>query len=99
MVFVWSHLTRGNPAYTLVQVATNDLIILVVFALLVKFLLGLSNVIVPWDTLFYSVLFFVVIPLTAGVLTRKQVVSKRVRRILMKHFCRGLITRRLWGYY
>ena len=77
MVFVWSHLTRGNPAYTLVQVATNDLIILVAFAPIVKFLLGLSNVIVPWDTLFYSVLFFVVIPLTAGVLTRKQVVSKR----------------------
>lgn len=77
MVFVWSHLTRGNPAYTLVQVATNDLIILVAFAPLVKFLLGLSNVIVPWETLFYSVLFFVVIPLTVGVLTRKQVVSKR----------------------
>ena len=56
MVFVWSHLVKGNPAYTLVQVATNDLIILLAFAPIVKFLLGLSNVEVPWDTLFYSIL-------------------------------------------
>ncbi|KXL52263.1 sodium bile acid symporter family protein [Anaerotignum neopropionicum] len=76
MVFVWSQLTKGNPAYTVVQVATNDLIILVAFVPIVKFLLGISNVSVPWDTLIISVVLFVVIPLTAGVLTRMYV-SKR----------------------
>jgi ACR3 family arsenite transporter len=70
MVFVWSHLTKGNPAYTVVQVATNDLIILVAFVPIVKFLLGVSDVFVPWDTLFLSVVLFVVIPLTGGALTR-----------------------------
>ena len=50
MVFVWSTLTNGDPAYTVVQVATNDLIILVAFAPIVKFLLGISNVVIPWDT-------------------------------------------------
>jgi ACR3 family arsenite transporter len=70
MVFVWSHLTKGNPAYTVVQVATNDLIILIAFAPIVKFLLGVSNVAVPWGTLLLSVLLFVVIPLGSGILTR-----------------------------
>ncbi len=70
MVFVWSHLTKGNPAYTVVQVATNDLIILVAFTPIVAFLLGVSGVAVPWDTLILSVVLFVVIPLTAGILTR-----------------------------
>lgn len=70
MVFVWSTLTKGNPAYTVVQVATNDLIILVAFVPIVKFLLGVSNVTVPWDTLILSVVLFVVIPLVGGVLTR-----------------------------
>ena len=70
MVFVWSQLTKGNPAYTVVQVATNDLIILVAFIPIVKFLLGVSNVTVPWDTLILSVVLFVVIPLVGGVLTR-----------------------------
>lgn len=69
MVFVWSTLTKGNPAYTVVQVATNDLIILVAFVPIVKFLLGVSNVAVPWDTLILSVVLFVVIPLVGGVLT------------------------------
>ena len=55
MVFVWSTLTKGNPAYTVVQVATNDLIILVAFVPIVKFLLGVSNVLVPWDTLILSI--------------------------------------------
>ena len=64
MVFVWSCLTKGNPAYTVVQVATNDLIILVGFVPIVKFLLGMSDISVPWSTLFLSVLLFVVIPLT-----------------------------------
>ena len=62
MVFVWSTLTKGNPAYTVVQVATNDLIILVAFVPIVRFLLGVSNVSVPFDTLILSVVLFVVIP-------------------------------------
>lgn len=76
MVFVWSYLTKGNPAYTVVQVATNDLIILIAFVPIVKFLLGISNVSVPWDTLILSVVLFVVIPLSGGILTR-MLVSKR----------------------
>lgn len=70
MVFVWSNLTKGNAAYTVVQVATNDLIILVAFVPIVKFLLGISNVSVPFDTLILSVVLFVVIPLAGGILTR-----------------------------
>lgn len=70
MVFVWSHLTKGDPAYTVVQVATNDIIILIAFVPIVKFLLGVSDVYVPWDTLFLSVILFVVIPLAGGILTR-----------------------------
>lgn len=77
MVFVWSTLTNGNPAYTVVQVATNDLIILFAFVPIVKFLLGVSNVVVPTDTLFLSVVLFVVIPLAAGVLTRLLVVKSK----------------------
>ena len=70
MVFVWRTLTKGNPAYTVVQVATNDLIILIAFVPIVKFLLGVSKVSVPFDTLILSVVLFVVIPLAAGILTR-----------------------------
>lgn len=77
MVFVWSTLTKGEPAYTVVQVATNDLIILVAFIPIVKFLLGVSNVSVPWDTLALSVVLFVVIPLTGGILTRMNVIKKK----------------------
>ncbi|QBG48229.1 ACR3 family arsenite efflux transporter [Verrucomicrobia bacterium S94] len=77
MVFVWSHLTKGNPAYTVVQVATNDLIILVAFVPIVKFLLGVSNVFVPWDTLILSVVLFVVVPLTAGALTRGHMLKTK----------------------
>ena len=77
MVFVWSYLSKGDPAYTLVQVAVNDLIILVAFAPIVALLLGVGGINVPMDTLLLSVLLFVVIPLTAGVLTRKIVVKHR----------------------
>ena len=76
MVFVWSTLTKGNPAYTVVQVATNDLIILVAFVPIVKFLLGVSDVSVPLDTLILSVVLFVVIPLGGGILTRINVIKK-----------------------
>jgi ACR3 family arsenite transporter len=70
MVFVWSYLTRGNPAYTLVQVAINDLVILVAFVPIVKFLLGVNQITVPYATLIYSTIFFVVIPLSAGYISR-----------------------------
>ncbi len=77
MVFVWSHLTRGNAAYTVVQVATNDLIILVAFTPIVAFLLGVGGVTIPWDTLILSVVLFVVIPLAGGIITRNVLVKKR----------------------
>ena len=77
MVFVWSTLTKGNPAYTVVQVATNDLIILVAFVPIVKFLLGVSDVSVPYSTLFASIILFVVIPLAAGIITRLSVIKHR----------------------
>ncbi len=77
MVFVWSHLTKGDPSYTLIQVAVNDLILLVAFTPIVAFLLGVSDVFVPYDTLFLSVVLFVVTPLLAASLTRKYVISSR----------------------
>jgi ACR3 family arsenite transporter len=77
MVFVWSSLTRGNPAYTLVQVATNDLIILFLFVPIVGLLLGISGITVPWGTLFLSVLIFVVIPLLVASLTRYFVIKNK----------------------
>ncbi len=77
MVFVWSHLTKGDPAYTLIQVAINDLIILFAFTPIVAILLGVSNVAVPYKTLILSTILFVVIPLTAGYLTRKLVIKNK----------------------
>lgn len=76
MVFVWSYLTRGDAAYTLVQVALNDLIILVAFAPIVALLLGVGGVAIPWDTLLLSVVLFVVIPLAAAIATRIYVVGR-----------------------
>ncbi len=86
MVFVWSALTNGNPAYTVVQVATNDLIILFAFVPIVKFLLGIGNVQVPWETLFLSVILFVVIPLTAGILTRVFMIKKKGEQYFSTRF-------------
>lgn len=77
MVFVWSHLTKGNPAYTLVQVATNDLIILIAYVPIVAFLLGMSNISIPWATLFLSVVLFVVIPLSAGIISRTIITKNK----------------------
>ncbi|GHU54605.1 arsenical-resistance protein [Clostridia bacterium] len=77
MVFVWSHLTKGNVAYTVVQVATNDLIILIAFTPTVAFLLGISGVSIPWDTLILSVVLFVVIPLAGGIITRSIVTKNK----------------------
>lgn len=73
MVFVWSQLTKGDANYTLVQVSINDLIMVVAFAPLAAFLLGVTDVTVPWDTLILSVSLFVVVPLVAGVITRRVV--------------------------
>ena len=77
MVFVWSYLTRGNAAYTVVQVATNDLIILFAFTPIVAFLLGVGGVTIPWDTLILSVVLFVVIPLAGGIITRNTITKMR----------------------
>ncbi|GAB3114869.1 ACR3 family arsenite efflux transporter [Aestuariicella hydrocarbonica] len=77
MVFVWSHLTRGDANYTLIQVSVNDVIMIFAFAPIAAFLLGVSDVTVPWDTLLLSVVLYVVIPLVAGVVTRKLLDSSQ----------------------
>ncbi len=71
MVFVWSQLTDGDPNYTLVQVSVNDIIMIFAFAPITAFLLGVSNITVPWETLLLSVILYVVLPLFSGVLTRR----------------------------
>ncbi|MGL6198803.1 MAG: ACR3 family arsenite efflux transporter [Lachnospiraceae bacterium] len=86
MVFVWSNLTKGDPAHTLVQVAVNDLIILVAFVPIVSFLLGVTNIFVPWDTLILSIVLFVVIPLVAGVLTRTLMIKRKGEEYFTKKF-------------
>lgn len=75
MVFVWSYLTDGDPGYTLVQVAINDLVLLVAFIPIVKFLLGVSNIEIPFDALFSSVVIFVVIPLAAGFIANRLLIK------------------------
>lgn len=77
MVFVWSYLADGNPLYTLIQVATNDLIILFAYVPIVAFLMGIGNIPVPYDTLFISVVMFVVIPLVAGYLSRRYIIRTK----------------------
>ncbi len=86
MVFVWSHLSDGDPAYTLVQVAVNDLIILVAFTPIVAFLLGISDIAIPWDTLLLSVGLFVVIPLAAGWISRVLITRRRGSEYFEKIF-------------
>lgn len=76
MVFVWSYLTKGDPEYTLVQVAINDLILLVAFIPIVQFLLGVTSISIPYDTLISSVVIFVVIPLLAGYIANKVLIKK-----------------------
>jgi len=75
MVFVWSYLTKGDPEYTLVQVAVNDLILLVAFIPIVKLLLGVTNISIPFDTLIFSVVIFVVIPLIAGYMVNRMLIK------------------------
>jgi arsenite transporter len=76
MVFVWSQLTRGDPTYTVVQVSVNDLIMVVAFAPLVALLLGVTEIVVPWETLLLSVGLYVVVPLAAGFVTRRAVLRR-----------------------
>lgn len=76
MVFVWSQLTKGDPNYTLVQVTVNDLIMVFAFAPIVAFLLGVTDIVVPWETLLLSVALFIVLPLVAGLMTRRQLASQ-----------------------
>ncbi|GAB1257928.1 ACR3 family arsenite efflux transporter [Aurantivibrio plasticivorans] len=82
MVFVWSHLVKGDANYTLVQVSVNDLIMIVAFAPIAAYLLGVTDVVVPWETLLLSVVLYVVIPLVAGYLTHRALSddSQRVDR-------------------
>ncbi len=77
MVFVWSYLTDGDPGYTLVQVAVNDLVLLVAFIPIVKFLLGVTNIEIPFDALFSSVVIFVVLPLMAGFISNRLLISAK----------------------
>jgi arsenite transporter len=75
MVFVWSHLTKGDETYTVVQVTVNDLIMVVAFAPIVAFLLGVTDIVVPWSTLVLSVILFIALPMAAGLITRKRLGS------------------------
>jgi arsenite transporter len=86
MVFVWSYLSDGDPNYTLVQVSVNDLIILVAFIPIVGLLLGITNIEIPYDTLVYSVLIFVVVPLVAGVITQRILMRSRGEEWFKKTF-------------
>ena len=87
MVFVWSYLSDGDPGYTVVQVAVNDLVILFAFTPIVAFLLGVSDVRVPLDTLILSVVLFVVIPLGAGFVTRNILIKRRGKDWFENVFC------------
>ncbi|WP_298851552.1 ACR3 family arsenite efflux transporter [uncultured Ruegeria sp.] len=77
MVFVWSQLTKGDATYTLVQVSVNDLIMVVAFAPIVAFLLGVTDIEVPWQTLVLATILYVVLPLVAGLITRRNLGSKQ----------------------
>lgn len=79
MVFVWSQMTRGDPTYTLVQVSVNDIIMIFAFAPIVAFLLGVTDIAVPWETLLLSTGLYVVVPLVAGALTRRWLVAQAER--------------------
>ncbi|WP_439155460.1 ACR3 family arsenite efflux transporter [Yoonia sp.] len=76
MVFVWSQLTKGDPNYTLVQVSLNDVIMVFAFAPIVAFLLGVTDIAVPWETLVLSVVLYVVLPLAAGLFTRARLLAR-----------------------
>ena len=89
MVFIWSHLTKGDANYTLVQVSINDIIMIFAFAPITAFLLGVSDVTVPWGTLILSVVLYVILPLVAGVITRQTLNAKQAPEKL-NHFIQQL---------
>lgn len=86
MVFVWSYLTEGDPGYTLVQVAINDLVLLIAFIPIVKFLLGISSVEIPFDALLSSVVIFVVIPLVAGFISNRVLITLKGEKWFRANF-------------
>jgi ACR3 family arsenite transporter len=86
MVFVWSYLTDGNPNYTLVQVSVNDIILLFAFIPIVKLLLGITNIKIPYNTLISSVIIFVAIPLVSGYFTNRFLIKKRGNEWFKTHF-------------
>ncbi|NGZ88675.1 ACR3 family arsenite efflux transporter [Psychroflexus maritimus] len=86
MVFVWSYLTKGDANYTLVQVSVNDLVLLVAFIPIVRFLLGVTNIEIPYNTLLSSVVIFVVIPLVAGYLSNKLLIQTKGKKWLEEVF-------------
>ncbi|MGB5723045.1 MAG: ACR3 family arsenite efflux transporter [Parasphingorhabdus sp.] len=87
MVFVWSQMTKGDAAYTLVQVSVNDLIMIIAFAPIVALLLGVTDIAIPWQTLLLSVGLYVVIPLVAGAITRRVVIASHAGDIeAVDHF-------------
>jgi len=90
MVFVWSYLSRGDPAYTLIQVAVNDLVLILLYAPIVKGLLGLSKIYVPYDTVLLSVVLYVVIPLALGYLSRRWLLARKGERWFEGVFLRRL---------
>jgi len=81
MVFVWSQLVKGDANYTLVQVTVNDLIMVVAFAPIAAFLLGVTNIVVPWETLVLSTVLYVVLPLLAGMATRHVLAARSPRAV------------------
>jgi ACR3 family arsenite transporter len=89
MVFVWSQLTKGDPNYTLVQVSINDIIMIFAFAPIAAFLLGVSKIEVPWETLLLSTVLYVVLPLSAGILTR-HLLEKDGNSAHLNHFLQTL---------
>lgn len=77
MVFVWSKLTRGDSGYTLVQVASNDLIILIAYIPIVSFLLKVGDINIPWGTLLLSIVLFIVVPLILSMVTRSIIIKNK----------------------
>lgn len=90
MVFVWSHLTKGDANYTLVQVSVNDVIMVFAYAPIVALLLGVTDIPVPWDTLVLSVLLYVLVPLIAGVLTRRRLLLGPKGAVALQDFTMAL---------
>lgn len=90
MVFVWSYLTKGDPGYTLVQVSVNDLVLVFAYAPIVMFLLGVSDIAVPYETVLLSVILFVVIPLAAGYISRKLLIKAKGEEWFESVFLKGL---------